>query len=194
MLGRTQFTLIPLALTSSASVRVRAMTPAFAALYAAWRGAGITAVRDEMLTIRPDFRSSMCGRTARLHRNAEVRLRVSIPSHSSTGVSWSGRPPFHPPTMFSSASTCLNSRSAWAMRSAAPRAVVTSYRTGIHRCRASALTHRVHGHFHHVARRNARTFVKKDPHGFAAQGAGRAGDDHDFVGEHSGIHAVTSDW
>src|SRR3989442_14326942 len=101
MLGRTQFTLMPLALTSSASVRVRAMTPAFAALYAAWRGAGTTAVRDEMLAIRPDFRSSMCARTARLHRNAEGRLRDNIPSHSSTGVSWRGRRPLHPRTELS---------------------------------------------------------------------------------------------
>ena len=36
------------------------------------QGAGTTAVRDEMLTIRPDFRSSMCARTARLHTLASA--------------------------------------------------------------------------------------------------------------------------
>src|SRR5882672_213087 len=102
--GATQLARTPEAAPSSASALVSAITPALAAAYAA---PPPMPMRDETMaaetvTIRPPSVPNL-RRAARLTRNALRRLAPIIASKTSTDVSFTGEPPFHPPAQFTAA-------------------------------------------------------------------------------------------
>src|SRR5262245_17334184 len=85
--GVTQLTRTPDWASSFPSDFVKAMTPALDALYATALGLPSFPAIEAMLTMRPYFFATMCGATARQHRNWLVRLTLRTRSHSSTGYS-----------------------------------------------------------------------------------------------------------
>ena len=72
--GHDAFAVIPCRPPSSASVFVSPITPALVVEYDAWPNPPRVPATDAMFTIRPHFRSFMCGHTACAQLKAPVRL------------------------------------------------------------------------------------------------------------------------
>src|SRR6266850_6121340 len=83
--GVTQLTSTPDCASSLPSDLVSAITPALDAEYATALGLPSLPAIEAMLTMRPYPALTMCGATARQHRNWLVRLMRSTRSHSSMG-------------------------------------------------------------------------------------------------------------
>src|SRR5207249_9888360 len=88
--GVTQFTRTPDCASSLPSDLVSEMTPALDAEYATALGLPSLPATEAMLTMRPYPASTMCGATARQHRNWLARLMRSTRPHSSLGLSTVG--------------------------------------------------------------------------------------------------------
>src|SRR5438093_6530941 len=89
--GAMQFTRIPNGPTWAARSCVRIWIPAFAAAYGIGdRGWGRRPAEDEIVMIRPGFRSFMPGRTLLIVRNVAVRLPSTDACHPSSVISSSG--------------------------------------------------------------------------------------------------------
>src|SRR5918992_1678244 len=83
--GHIAFTVMPREPTSRASDRVRPMTPALEAAYAACPGFPRRATAEDRLRMRPHRVFSISRRAAREHRKAPRRFVCRVRSHSSAG-------------------------------------------------------------------------------------------------------------
>src|SRR5579883_130141 len=128
-------TLVPC--SSAASVCVSVNTPAFDTAYALSPATGCTAVRLEMLTMRPKPPASICGMAARQHKKAEVRFRASMCSQVAASLSCTCFPPANPPATLTSTSirpccstmrAIADSTSAGFVMSASVREIPTTMR------------------------------------------------------------------
>ena len=127
--GQTAFTVTPEPATSAATDRVSPTSACLAAEYAARYLPPLKPAVDARLTTRPQRRSSIPGRNARVQRKAPVALTAMRRFHSSSEVRTTGIEAAAPALLTSTATG--PSSVAWRPRASTLASLVTSHTTAL---------------------------------------------------------------
>ncbi len=128
--GMTLFTVMPWVATSLASVRAKPVTAARTALLRISPSTGCLAAIDVTLTMRPQPRACMPGRTPRTRAMTLCKVVRSAWSHAASSCCWNG-PAGGPPALVTRMSTPPCARIAASSTAATPAAVATSATTAV---------------------------------------------------------------